>query len=113
MDQSSSNVTIQLSIFNELCHHGSSISYYQARPPRSILAGCFLIIDNFLLVAAFMPLVTAPLSEVFGRSLILQLANIFHIVFNKITESVDRLSFSGWTQWSRSLCRKCLFIAVS
>ena len=44
----------------------------------------FLSLTIFLLGTAFIPLVTAPLSEVFGRSLILQSANIFYIVFNTV-----------------------------
>ena len=44
----------------------------------------FLSLTIFLLGTAFIPLVTAPLSEVFGRSLILQSANLFYIVFNTV-----------------------------
>ena len=43
-----------------------------------------LSLSAFLLGTAFIPLFTAPLSEVFGRSLILQSANIFYIVFNTL-----------------------------
>ena len=38
----------------------------------------------FLLGTAVIPLMTAPLSEVFGRSLILQSMNIFYIIFNAL-----------------------------
>ena len=43
-----------------------------------------LSLTIFLLGTAFIPLITAPLSEVFGRSLILQSANLFYIVFNTV-----------------------------
>lgn len=46
----------------------------------SLLA--FLSLTVFLLGTAFIPLITAPLSEVFGRSLILQSTNVFYMVFN-------------------------------
>lgn len=38
----------------------------------------------FLLGTAAIPLMTAPLSEVFGRSLILQSMNLFYIIFNTL-----------------------------
>lgn len=48
----------------------------------SLLA--ILSLSIFLLGTAFIPLLTAPLSEVFGRSLILQTTNVFYIVFNTL-----------------------------
>ena len=41
-----------------------------------------LSLTVFLFGTAFIPLITAPLSEIFGRSLVLQIANVFYIVFN-------------------------------
>lgn len=38
----------------------------------------------FLLGTAVVPLLTAPLSEVFGRSLTLQTMNLFYIIFNTL-----------------------------
>jgi MFS family permease len=38
----------------------------------------------FLLGTAVVPLLTAPLSEVFGRSLTLQTMNVFYIIFNTL-----------------------------
>ena len=43
-----------------------------------------LSLTIFLLGTAVVPLVTAPLSEIFGRSLILQSAHVFYIVFNTV-----------------------------
>lgn len=43
-----------------------------------------LSLSVFLLGTALVPLITAPLSEVFGRSLILQSTNLFYIVFNTL-----------------------------
>ena len=43
-----------------------------------------LSLTIFLLGTAVVPLVTAPLSEVWGRSIVLQSANIFYIVFNTL-----------------------------
>lgn len=43
-----------------------------------------LSLSIFLLGTAVIPLVTAPLSEVWGRSIVLQSANIFYIVFNTL-----------------------------
>ena len=43
-----------------------------------------LSLSVFLLPTAFVPLFTAPLSEVFGRSIVLQSTNIFYIVFNTL-----------------------------
>ena len=48
----------------------------------SLLA--ILSLTIFLLGTAFIPLFMAPLSEVFGRSLVLQSANVFYIVFNTV-----------------------------
>ena len=43
-----------------------------------------LSLTVFLLGTAVIPLVTAPLSEVFGRSLVLQSANMFYLLFNTV-----------------------------
>lgn len=43
-----------------------------------------LSLSIFLLGTAVIPLVTAPLSEIFGRSIVLQLANLFYIIFNTL-----------------------------
>ena len=43
-----------------------------------------LSLSVFLLGTAVIPLLTAPLSEVFGRSLVLQLTNLFYIIFNTL-----------------------------
>ena len=43
-----------------------------------------LSLTVFLLGTAFIPLITAPLSEVFGRSLVLQSTNMAYIVFNTV-----------------------------
>ncbi|KAL4894554.1 major facilitator superfamily domain-containing protein [Aspergillus ambiguus] len=43
-----------------------------------------LSLTVFLLGTAFVPLITAPLSEVFGRSLVLQSMNLFYILFNTL-----------------------------
>lgn len=43
-----------------------------------------LSLSVFLLGTAVIPLFTAPLSEVFGRSIVLQSANLFYIVFNTL-----------------------------
>ena len=43
-----------------------------------------LSLSVFLLGTAVVPLVTAPLSEVFGRSIILQSTNIFYVIFNTL-----------------------------
>ncbi|RMZ91598.1 hypothetical protein DV736_g1195, partial [Chaetothyriales sp. CBS 134916] len=43
-----------------------------------------LSLSIFLLGTAFVPLFTAPLSEVLGRSMVLQSANIFYILFNTL-----------------------------
>ena len=43
-----------------------------------------LSLSVFLLGTAFIPLFTAPLSEVFGRSVVLQSTNIFYITFNTL-----------------------------
>jgi Major Facilitator Superfamily. len=43
-----------------------------------------LSLSVFLLGMAFIPLITAPLSEVFGRSIVLQSTNLFYIVFNTL-----------------------------
>ncbi len=48
---------------------------------QSTLLG-ILSLSVFLLGTAVVPLVTAPLSEVFGRSLVLQSCNLFYIIFN-------------------------------
>lgn len=50
---------------------------------QSSLLG-ILSLSVFLLGTAVIPLVTAPLSEVFGRSLVLQSCNLFYIVFNTL-----------------------------
>ena len=43
-----------------------------------------LSLSVFLLGTAIVPLFTAPLSEVFGRSIVLQTCNFFYIVFNTL-----------------------------
>ena len=43
-----------------------------------------LSLSVFLLGTAVVPLFTAPLSEVFGRSLVLQSCNLFYIIFNTL-----------------------------
>ncbi|KAL4977330.1 putative MFS transporter [Aspergillus desertorum] len=43
-----------------------------------------LSLTVFLLGSAFIPLITAPLSEVFGRSLVLQSMNLLYIIFNTL-----------------------------
>lgn len=43
-----------------------------------------LSLSVFLLGTAVVPLVTAPLSEVFGRSIVLQSTNLFYIIFNTL-----------------------------
>lgn len=46
-----------------------------------------LSLSVFMLGTAAVPLVTAPLSEVFGRSIVLQSCNLFYIVFNTLCGS--------------------------
>ncbi|KAK7717944.1 hypothetical protein SLS63_010594 [Diaporthe eres] len=46
-----------------------------------------LSLSVFLLGTAVVPLFTAPLSEVFGRSIVLQSCNLFYIVFNTLCGS--------------------------
>lgn len=46
-----------------------------------------LSLSVFLLGTAIVPLFTAPLSEVFGRSIVLQSCNLFYIVFNTLCGS--------------------------
>ena len=41
-----------------------------------------LCLSIFLLAYAFGPFLMGPLSEVYGRVLVLQLANVFYLVFN-------------------------------
>ena len=43
-----------------------------------------LSLSVFLLGTAIVPLFTAPLSEVFGRSMVLQSTNLFYIIFNSL-----------------------------
>ena len=43
-----------------------------------------LSLSVFLLGTAVIPLFSAPLSEVFGRSIVLQSMNLFYIVFNTL-----------------------------
>lgn len=43
-----------------------------------------LSLSIFVLGSAFIPLMTAPLSEVFGRSFVLQSMNLFYILFNTL-----------------------------
>ena len=43
-----------------------------------------LSLSVFLLGTAVIPLITAPLSEVFGRSIVLQSTNLFYIIFNTL-----------------------------
>lgn len=43
-----------------------------------------LSLSIFLLGTAVIPLITAPLSEVFGRSIVLQSTNIFYVIFNTL-----------------------------
>ncbi|BCS18491.1 putative MFS transporter [Aspergillus puulaauensis] len=43
-----------------------------------------LSLTIFVLGSAFIPLMTAPLSEVFGRSFVLQSMNLFYILFNTL-----------------------------
>lgn len=43
-----------------------------------------LSLSVFLIGTAVIPLVTAPLSEIFGRSIILQSTNLFYILFNTL-----------------------------
>ena len=43
-----------------------------------------LSLSIFLLGTAVIPLLTAPLSEVFGRLLVLQSTNLFYIIFNTL-----------------------------
>lgn len=43
-----------------------------------------LSLSVFLLGTAVIPLLTAPLSEVFGRSLVLQLTNLSYLIFNTL-----------------------------
>ncbi|KAL8826672.1 MAG: hypothetical protein Q9191_003657, partial [Dirinaria sp. TL-2023a] len=53
-----------------------------------------LSLSIFLLGTALIPLITAPMSEVFGRSLILQSANLFYIAFNTAcgaAQTIDQL----------------------
>ncbi|RAL08761.1 putative MFS transporter [Aspergillus homomorphus CBS 101889] len=50
--------------------------------PSNMMA--VLSLSVFLLGTAFIPMLTAPLSEVFGRSIVLQSANLFYIVFNTL-----------------------------
>lgn len=44
----------------------------------------YLSLSVFLLGTAAIPLFSAPLSEVFGRSIVLQSCNLFYIVFNAL-----------------------------
>ena len=43
-----------------------------------------LSLSVFMLGTAVVPLLTAPLSEVFGRSIVLQSTNVFYIIFNTL-----------------------------
>lgn len=43
-----------------------------------------LSLSVFLLGTAFIPLVTGPLSEVIGRSIVLQSTNLFYTIFNTL-----------------------------
>lgn len=50
---------------------------------KSPLLG-ILSLSVFILGTAVVPLFTAPLSEVFGRTLVLQSTNILYIIFNTL-----------------------------
>lgn len=41
-----------------------------------------LTLSVFVLAYAFGPLILGPLSEIYGRVIVLQLANLFYLVFN-------------------------------
>lgn len=41
-----------------------------------------LVLSIFLLAYAIGPLLLGPLSEIYGRTIVLQLANLFYLVFN-------------------------------
>lgn len=46
-----------------------------------------LSLSVFLLGTAVPPLFTAPLSEGFGRSIVLQSTNVFYIIFNTLCDA--------------------------
>lgn len=56
-----------------------SVDLHFQSTPLAILS-----LSVFFLGQAVVPLFTAPLSEVFGRSVVLQSCNLFYIVFNTL-----------------------------
>ena len=51
-----------------------------------------MILSSFVLAWGFGPLFLGPLSEIYGRSVVLQLSNVFYLIFNLACG----LSHSGW-----------------
>lgn len=43
-----------------------------------------MVLSVYFLGSAIIPLFAAPLSEIFGRLIVLQLSNLFYIVFNTL-----------------------------
>ncbi|ROW06906.1 hypothetical protein VMCG_04174 [Cytospora schulzeri] len=83
---------IPMSLFNFL----SSVSSATMAPALSTISRelhfqstvlLVLSLSVFMLGTAVVPLFTAPLSEVFGRSIVLQSCNLFYIVFNTLCGS--------------------------